>query len=107
MIFLLNRVYWAYINMDIAQIKEKALPVLKESGVTRSSLFGSMARGEGNKDSDIDMLIEFSGRKSLFDLADLQIKLEKILGSKVDVLTYRSLSPYLKETIQKEALQIL
>lgn len=94
-------------NMDIAQIKEKALPILRESGVTRSSLFGSIVRRERGEDSDVDILVEFSKGKSLLDLVDLKIKLEKILGVKVDVLTYRSISPYLRATIQKEALQIL
>lgn len=94
-------------NTNVTQIKDKAMPVLKESGVIRSSLFGSVARGEWNKDSDVDILIEFGEKKSLFDLVDLKTKLEAVLDTKVDVLTYRSVSPYLKEIIQKEALQIL
>lgn len=93
-------------NTNVTHIKDKALPVLKESGVIRSSLFGSVARGEWNEDSDVDILIEFGEKKSLLDLTDLRIKLEAVLGAKVDVLTYRSVFPYLKETIQKEALQM-
>ncbi len=58
--------------MDIKQIKSKAVPILKEAGVIRSSLFGSYARGEAREDSDIDMLIEFPKGKSLLDLVHLE-----------------------------------
>jgi predicted nucleotidyltransferase len=44
-------------QLTIDQIKTKALPILKEAGVIRSSLFGSYVRNEEREDSDIDMLI--------------------------------------------------
>lgn len=92
-------------NLD--NIKNKALPLLKEAGVLRSSLFGSYARGEENENSDIDMLIEFPKGKSLLDLIDLENKLEEALGKKVDLVTYKSVSPYLKEYIEHDQVQIL
>jgi hypothetical protein len=73
----------------------------------RSSLFGSVVRGEQTEESDIDILIEFPKGKSLIDLIDLEMKLEQTLGRKVDLLTYNSVSPYLKEYIQHDQLQIL
>ncbi|MBU7048271.1 MAG: nucleotidyltransferase domain-containing protein [Theionarchaea archaeon] len=48
-----------------------------------------MIRGEATEDSDIDLLVEFEGEKSLLDLAGLKIELEEILGKKVDVLTFK------------------
>ena len=92
-------------NLD--QIKNKAVPILKEAGVTHSALFGSYVRGEEREDSDVDMLVEFPKGKSLLDLVDLEMKLEKVLGKKVDLLTFKSVSPYLKDYIQKEQIQIL
>jgi len=92
-------------NLD--QIKNKAIPILKEAGVTRSSLFGSYVRGEEREDSDIDMLIEFPKGKSLFDLIDLEFKLEDVLGKKVDLGTYTSLHPLLRKRVKKEQVQIL
>ncbi len=93
--------------MTLDQIKQKAIPLLKESGVLRSSLFGSYVRGEQTKESDIDMLIEFPRGKSLLDLIRLEMKLEEILGRKVDLLTYKSISPYLIDSVQKDQVQIL
>lgn len=94
-------------KVNISQIKKKVVPVLKEAGVAHSSLFGSSARGEMRKDSDIDILVELPQGKSLLDLVDLEMKLAKILGRKVDLLTYNSISTYLKDYIQKEQLPLL
>lgn len=94
-------------QIKIAEIKNKALPLLKESGVIRSSLFGSFVRGEANDDSDIDLLVELPKDKSYLDLVRLELKLGKALGKKVDLLTYQSVSPYLKDYIQKDQLTIL
>ena len=93
--------------MTIDQIKQKAVPVLKDAGVLRSSLFGSYARSEQTNDSDIDILIEFEKGKSLLDLVGLEMDLQEVLGKKVDVLTYKSVSPHLKEYITKDQIQIL
>lgn len=94
-------------QLTIDQIKTKALPILKEAGVIRSSLFGSYVRGEEREDSDIDMLIEFPKGKSLLDLVRLERKLKEVLGKDVDLLTYKSISPLLKTYIQREQIQIL
>ncbi|MBI5358249.1 nucleotidyltransferase domain-containing protein [Candidatus Amesbacteria bacterium] len=55
----------------LTDIKNKALPVLQEEGVIRSSIFGSYARGENTIDSDIDVLVELPKGKSLLDLVRL------------------------------------
>lgn len=94
-------------GVDLDTIKEKVLPILKDAGVTRSSIFGSYVRGENREDSDIDMLVELPKGKSLLDLVGLEMKLEEALGKKVDLLTYKSISPYLKEYIQRDQVQIL
>ncbi|MFH1145540.1 MAG: nucleotidyltransferase family protein [bacterium] len=85
----------------------KSLPVLKKAGVIRSSLFGSRVRGNADPDSDYDFLVEFPQGKSLFDLIDLQLQLELVLGGKVDVVTYRSVNPRLKPYIEQFECQIL
>jgi predicted nucleotidyltransferase len=81
--------------------------VLKRFGVKRASLFGSSARGEDREDSDIDILVEFEVGKSLLDLAGLKIELEEVLGRRVDLLTFKSLHPLLKDKILKEQKPIL
>ena len=93
--------------MNINQIKKKILPILKKNDIKRASLFGSVVRGEATEESDIDLLVEFKGEKSLLDLAGLKIELEEMLGKKVDVLTYNSLHPLLKDRILREQKAIL
>lgn len=92
-------------NLD--EIKNKALPILKEAGATRSALFGSIVRGEAREDSDIDMLVELPKGMSLFDFVDLQLKLEQVLNRKVDLGEFSTIKPRLKDYILKEAVQIL
>lgn len=90
----------------IEEIKEKVTPILKEDGIIRSSIFGSIVRGEDTKKSDIDMLVEVPSGFSLFDLVGLQYKLEEKLGKKVDLHTYRAIHPRLKNRILAEHVYI-
>ena len=92
---------------EIQKIKERILPILKEAGVLRSSIFGSVVRGEARPDSDVDILVELPKDKSMFDLIELEEKLESILGKKVDVITYRSVHHLLRDIIFKEQIRIL
>jgi len=92
---------------EIEGKRSAIIEVLRRYGVKRASLFGSVVTGEDTEDSDIDLLVEFQGRKSLLDLAGLKIELEELLGKKVDVLTYKSLHPLLKEKILEEQEAIL
>lgn len=94
-------------QIRIKQIKDKILPILKEAGVIKSSIFGSYAHGENKEDSDIDILVDLPRGKSLFDLVDLQDKLEEKLDKKVDLVTYNSLHHLLKDRILGEQIQIL
>ena len=93
--------------MDIQEIRQKAIPILKASGVTRSSVFGSYARGDQRDDSDIDILVELPKGKSLLDLIGLEMDLQDALGKKVDVGTYRAVSKYVKEYVEKDQVPIL
>ncbi len=92
---------------QIDEIKKTLIDVLREHEVKRAALFGSIVRGEATEESDIDILIEFEGRKSLLDLAGLKLDLQELLRMRVDVLTYKSLHPLLKERILSEQEVIL
>ena len=94
-------------DMEIEDIKYKIIPILKRYDVKRAALFGSFVRGEQREDSDIDILVEFKDGKSLLDLAGLKIELEEALGRKVDILTYNSLHPLLRDKILQEQKVIL
>lgn len=93
-------------EQSVEDIKRKILPILQKFGVVKASLFGSLVRGEANATSDLDLLVEFSGRKSLFDLVNLKHALEDLLQCKVDVLTYNSIHPLIKDSILSEEVVI-
>lgn len=92
---------------NIQLVKSIILPILKDGGVLRSSLFGSVVRGDDTPESDVDILVELPQGKSLLDLVALERKLEEALGRDVDVVTYRSVPPRLKLYIEKDAVEIL
>jgi predicted nucleotidyltransferase len=77
--------------------------ILTRHGAKRIALFGSYARGETTSESDIDILAEFSDRKSLLDLVGIELELKEALNVKVDLLTRKSISPYLIDRIEREA----
>lgn len=92
---------------DIEIIQKTINPILKKAGVLQSSIFGSMARGEANENSDIDILVELPNDKTIFDLMELEDKLRVALGKKVDVVTYRSLHHLLRDRVLREHVKIL
>ena len=94
-------------NKRIDDIKKNSVRILKKHGVKRAAIFGSVARGEASRKSDIDFLIEFKGKKSLLDLVGLKLELQESLGRDVDILTYKSIHPLLKEKILAEQEVIL
>jgi uncharacterized protein len=91
---------------DIKKIQLKITPILKKYQVKKSSIFGSFARGDNRKDSDIDILVEFKGRKSLLDFIGLEMEIEKKIGRKIDLLTFKSINPLLRESIVKDEIKI-
>lgn len=93
--------------MDIRLIKIKIRPVLKKAGVKKAQLFGSFARGEAKRGSDVDILVEMKPSSTLFDLVELEEQLEKKLNKKVDLLTFRAVHPLLKKYIEADAVDLL
>ncbi|HUU78744.1 MAG TPA: nucleotidyltransferase family protein [candidate division Zixibacteria bacterium] len=91
---------------SLEDIKNKILPILQQFDVVKAAVFGSQAKGEASETSDLDLLVEFAGKKSLFDLVELKLALEEILQCKVDVLTYNSIHPLIKDTILSEEVVI-
>ena len=89
-------------------LARKMRPVLEAHQVVRASVFGSLARGEGTSESDVDLLVDFGqNRKSLFDLQDLQDELERVLARKVDLVLFKSIKPRLKARILAEQIPVL
>lgn len=94
-------------KIALDEIKKKAGPILKEEGATRAALFGSVVRGEAGKNSDIDILVDLPRGKSLFDFVGIKLKLEEVLGRKVDLVEYSTIKPRLKPYILNNQMPLL
>jgi predicted nucleotidyltransferase len=81
---------------------EKLIEICRQNDVSKVSVFGSVARGEADDQSDVDLLVEFSKRKSLLALVALERQLSTALGKKVDLLTEAAISPYLRDRIKRD-----
>lgn len=69
-------------------------------------IFGSYARGEQNATSDLDLLVRFGKRLTLFDLVGLEQALTESLEVKVDLVTENALSPFIREYVEKDLKKI-
>jgi uncharacterized protein len=89
----------------IAKLREHE-PELKASGIVRLSLFGSVARGDANSESDIDLMAEFDSSKkfSLLDMVGMENRLADILGVPVDLAPAKSLKDGIRERAAREAV---
>jgi len=92
----------------ISTLKKVIVPILKKNGVVRAGIFGSYARGEQKKGSDLDILINVRKKKfSYFDLVGIELELEKALDKDVDLLTYKGINPLLRKRILDEEVRII
>lgn len=91
----------------IAGISTAAIKSIAERyGGRKVRIFGSFARGENRDGSDLDLLIDLEPGRSLFDLVAIKQDLEDLLGIPVDVVTERSISPYIRDAVLQEAVSI-
>ena len=90
----------------VEEKREQILDAAQCCGARNVRLFGSLARGEGKADSDFDILCEFEPTRTLLDQVELALRLEKILGRKVDVVTPNMLNEQIRKTVLNEAIQI-
>ena len=82
--------------------KNKLVEICRKNDIAMIGVFGSFARGEANEQSDIDLLVDFSERKSLLTLVRIERELSKLLERKVQLLTEAAISPYLRERIKHD-----
>ena len=83
--------------------REQILEISQKHGVYDLRVFGSLARGEGNEQSDIDFLVEVGPVHSPWFPAGLVADLQDLLGVSVDVVTRDSLHWFIKDRILAEA----
>ena len=86
------------VQFDTSRLAE----ICRAHEIRRLRLFGSFARGQEGPDSDVDLIVDFRGRKSLFDLMDAEESLAELFARDVDLLTEPGLSPYMRDSILAE-----
>jgi uncharacterized protein len=79
---------------------------LKKLGVRSLALFGSVARDEATPASDVDILVEFKPPVTFDSYMDVKFYLEEHLGRKVDLVSWKSLKPQIRASIEQEAIHV-
>jgi predicted nucleotidyltransferase len=95
-------------GMD-SSLEEKRSDILRiaaSHGARDVRVFGSRARGQAHRDSDLDLLITLEKGKSLLDIVAIKQDIEDLLGYKVDVVTEAAISPYMRDRILEEAVPL-
>lgn len=82
------------------------LRLAAQYGATDIRVFGSVARGDADESSDIDLLVRMTPGRSVFDIGGLLMDLQDLLGRRVDVVTERGLRPRVREQVLRDAVPI-
>lgn len=86
--------------------RDEILNLCARYGASNVRVFGSVARGEADERSDIDLIVDFEPERSLFDHAGLWLELQELVGVKVDVVSSRGLKPRIRERVLQEAVPL-
>jgi len=86
--------------------REEVLRIAARHGAHNVRVFGSVARGEADAQSDIDLLVEFEPDRSLLDHAALWLELQELLGCKVDVVSEDGVKARIRDRVLREALPV-
>lgn len=96
--------------MDLAKLlgdkREEVLKIAGKHGARNIRLFGSVARGDAKESSDIDLLVKMEAGSTLLDIVAIGQDLEDLLGCKVHVVTEAAISPFIRENVLKEAVNL-
>ncbi|MFA5110597.1 MAG: nucleotidyltransferase family protein [Desulfobaccales bacterium] len=90
----------------IREKRQEILALAAKHGAYNVRIFGSVARGEADEKSDVDILVDAGPVTSSWFPAGLIIDLEELLGCEVDVVTERGLRPRIKDRVLKEAITL-
>ena len=90
----------------LAPHREQIQRIAARHGAMSLRVFGSVARGDARPDSDVDLLVEMERGRTLLDVVAIKQDVEDLLGRKVDVVTQAAVSPYMRESVLKEAVSL-
>jgi uncharacterized protein len=94
------------IGTRLQEKREEILATATKYGAYNVRIFGSVARGESNSESDVDFLVEMEAERSLLDLGGLLMELQDLLGCPVDVVTEKGLRQRIRKRVLSEAVPL-
>lgn len=90
----------------LARHRDEIIALARTHNVTNVRVFGSVLRGEDDPTSDIDLLVDLAPGADLFDLAALDVELERLLGHPVDIVPVRMLKPHIAASALTDAVEL-
>jgi predicted nucleotidyltransferase len=97
-------------GMDMREVlkvkREEILRIAARHGARNVRVFGSVARGEADAGSDVDVLVDMEPGRSLLDMGGLLMDLQELLGRRVDVVSERGLRERIRERVLQEAIPL-
>jgi len=91
----------------IAKHRDAILALAAKHGATNVRIFGSVARGEDDESSDVDVLVKMEEDRSLLDMGELLMDLRDLLGCKVDVISeHKDMRPRFRENVLRDAVAV-
>lgn len=94
------------IDKALKEKRDQIFAIARQYGARNVRIFGSIARGEGKRDSDLDVLVDLEPGRSLLDIIAIKQDLEDLLNTKVDVVTEAAVSPYIREEVLRQAISL-
>ena len=86
--------------------RDEILRLAAVHGARNIRVFGSVARGEADEESDVDFLVDLEPGRSLLDLGGLLMDMQDLLGRRVDVVTEKGLRPRIRDRVFREAVPL-
>lgn len=93
-------------DSTLARLRDQILQIAARHGTHNVRVFGSMARGEADANSDVDLLVDLEPGRSLLDLGGLQFEVQELLRRRVDVVTERGLRDRVRTKVLSEAVPL-
>jgi predicted nucleotidyltransferase len=86
--------------------KDRIVALAERHGAHNVRVFGSVARGQANPESDVDLVVDFERGRSLMDHGELMMDLEEVLGCRVDVVSERGLRDRFRARVLADAVPL-
>ena len=94
------------IYTKLQERRGEIMAIAAEHGAYNIRIFGSVARGEDDSASDLDLLVDMEPDRSLLDLGGLLMDLQELLECRVDIVTEKGLRGRIRDRVLKEAVAL-